>query len=79
MTTIEEKALLGTQEDIVNRLISVQADIQATRELVILLANKTLVFADRHDAASVWQELFAKAKTELEQQSKAAILKKMTS
>ena len=77
MTPQEEKYMIATQERILNTALNLQAESRATKELLILLANKGLTFPEGQTAQSYWQALFDKAFAELKQQSQAAIVKQM--
>lgn len=77
MTPQEEKYLVAAQGQILNAVINIHAESRATKELLIVVANKNLTFPEGHTAQSYWKVLFDKAFAELSQQSKDALLKKL--
>ncbi len=77
MTSQEEKYLIGAQEVILNTVINLHAESRATKELMILLANKVLTFPEGQSAQGYWQALCDKAFGELSQQNQNEMLKKL--
>jgi type II secretory pathway component GspD/PulD (secretin) len=77
MTPEQEKYILAAQEQTLNTVINIHAEVRATRELLILLANGVIKFPDGQTAQEYWKNNFDAAFSALSQQSQAEILKKL--
>jgi hypothetical protein len=77
MTPQETKYIFASHEQTLNTVLNLHAESRATKEMLILLASKTLSFPDGHTAASYWQSCCDKAFEQLSQDSKAALLKQI--
>jgi hypothetical protein len=73
MTPQEEKYVIAAQGEALNLAINALAESRATKELLVLLADKILTFPEENSAASHWKSCFDAAFAQLSHQTEQKI------